>query len=100
MNEFKYKVGDKLVCIKEHNYESSYGTHKHLKGNIYEVLNLRKIDKLIYIKTEEKYAKFPFSEGIWFTLGGKNFSARKKVSEYFISIAEWRDKQINSILDD
>ena len=92
------KKGDKVFCIKEQEYIfGGNRKHTHLRGNIYEVLNIRVSDKLLYIQTQENYNDS--IDGLWFSLDDNNHN-RKIFSDYFITLAEWRDKQIDSILKD
>lgn len=84
------KVGHKFICNKEHNiYENTKLYHVFGKDEIVEVVEIRDY--------REQY-----------TLGCKT-SLRSDVlyldieeilNEKFLTIAEWRDQQINSILDD
>jgi hypothetical protein len=91
------KKGDKVFCIKEQEYIFYDGNrYTHLRGNIYEVLNIRVSDKILFIQTQENYNDI---NGLWFSLDDNNHY-RKTFSDYFITLAEWRDKQIDSILED
>lgn len=79
-----YKQGDKLICIKE--YPSS------LKIGI----------SGIGFKIDEKYEIFAiFGETIWITsfCGYAYDFSQKAVMEFFQTLAEYREQQINSILN-
>jgi hypothetical protein len=51
-------------------------------------------EKTVYIGAEEQYT--PDVHGLWFNL---EYNSDRGFYDYFITLAEWRDKQINSILD-
>ena len=72
----KVKAGDKVICIK--NFK------EHMtKGNMYEVSDAIAFDVVIFSgKGDEKF---------YFT---------NCFDRYFITLAEWRNEQINSILND
>lgn len=78
------KAGDKVVCIKSTNLNNH---ENFIKGNIYEIYqaNIYQAnitDVHIYIKP-----------------GGVKFFINN-FDKYFITLAEWREQQINSILDE
>jgi hypothetical protein len=98
-------VGNKVVCMQEHVYYRSGNKSEpltHKQGNIYEVCKYDESDNTIYIKAEESYVNI---NGLWFSLDylPETPPFPKDVpyfKDYFVTLAEWRDKQINSILDD
>ena len=73
------KVGDKLICIEE------FGIRDYFKRN-----NVHKIDELAY-NGEIIYYKI---DNYWFTNIGSY-----KIDKYFITLAEFREKRINKILE-
>jgi hypothetical protein len=93
------KTGDKVVCIKdaeyyldEHNPDITEILYKY--GEIYTI-RVANFNDIFYINVKRNdkdsntsfYLEEPIDE--W-----------NKFSDYFITLAEWRDKQINSILDE
>jgi hypothetical protein len=84
------KKGDKLVCIKNV-YHYEYGHINFKKGSVYEIAGVCNdgVCNSYLIYTEDKT--------------GASISFDKKSTVYntnFISLAEWREQQINSILED
>ena len=85
------KEGDKVLCIKNFNNNSQ----KFIVGNFYEVLHFSKntrkqIDQhyqQIYIKGE---ISNNYGGGFWFY---SNFD------DFFITMAEYREQQMKSILE-
>jgi hypothetical protein len=95
------KAGDKVVCMQEHIFYRGGGTDMpltHKQGKCYEVFKYDTSDETVYINAEEQYA--PDVHGLWFNLNHCNNGDRSFLRNYFITLAEWRDKQINSILDE
>ena len=96
------KKGDKVVCVREHIYYRSGNKAEpltHKQGNIYNTTKYDSSDNTIYIKAEESYG------GLWFSLDylPETPPFPKDVpyfNYFFILLSEWRDKQINSILND
>jgi hypothetical protein len=81
------KVGQKLVCIQDFNIEI-FGVASDLiykKGDICEV--------------ESIDVKFAYPYFLRFENETNNFSY-EEITKYFITLAEWREKQIDSILED
>jgi len=93
------KQGDKVVCMHEHIFYRGGGTSTpitHKKGNFYDVCKYDSFDKTVYIGAEEQYSSDV--NGLWFNL--YNSHDRDCFYDYFITLAEWRDKQIDSVLDE
>jgi hypothetical protein len=91
------KEGDKVVCVREHIFYRGGGTDApltHKQGKCYEVFKYDPSDETVYINAEEQYA------GLWFNLNHRNNGDISCLRNYFITLAEWRDKQIESILDE
>jgi hypothetical protein len=84
------KVGTKVFCIEDVFFPNSNKKY-FANGSQYEIKNVS-IDEY----TNNYYVDI---YGCYFYLEDKNRSY-KKFSEHFITIAEWRDKQINKILED
>jgi hypothetical protein len=80
------KPGDKVICIKDIIYSDNTF---YFKNQSYEVTKVT--ERYIDLKNGEIrigfYLDIPIEE--W-----------RKFSEHFISLAEWREQQINSILED
>ena len=76
------KVGDKVFCIKD--FENSH--QKFIAGKLYEIHHNIK-ERETYVLGEFKHE---FGNGYWFY---GNFS------EYFTTLAEFREQQIKTILD-
>ena len=72
----------KLICIKTYILGERI---ENKKGEVYEYY-ITSDKEGIWVESEDGYSSTLF-----------NYNA---INEYFISMAEWRDKQINSILDD
>ena len=92
------KKGDKVICIKDAYYldieDPTCGLELFYKlGEIYEVNNVFKRNSYVDIKRNDNnsstgfYLDDPIEE--WY-----------KFSDYFMTLAEWRNKQIDSILED
>ena len=77
MIECKYKVGDKLFCHKEFLVEK----------NIYEIGDTIIIHDIDY--------KEPYQID-----AGEELFSVEEINDNFISLAEWREFQIESILND
>lgn len=78
MKKSKKEKAIKVICIKECHIQASYVHHNCKIGEI-------------FLNYEDE---FYFNEklvGIWNCIG---------IEEYFLPIAEYRDKQIDSILND
>ena len=95
----KYKKGDKLLCIKNLVYagDEFYFT----SGKYYEISNAPISGHEIFIQTIHKYV--PIYRGLWFKTQKNEHSSGYSfhfLVDYFISLAEWREQQINSILNE
>jgi hypothetical protein len=93
------KKGDKVICIRDYSYISPYdGLVSSFKsGNIYEIIDID--HKAYYISADINNNALSIYNGIWFssTTAANNL---EKFESHFITLAEWRDKQINLILDE
>jgi hypothetical protein len=86
--------GDTVFCIKSF----SITGQKFYKGKSYEIDCYYENYEIIQVYIlGEIFNKS--GGGYWFRLNGK-IVHNNKFSDYFMTMAEWRDKQINSILDD
>ena len=97
----KIKQGDKVVCIKEHIHYRTNGTSiplTHKIGNFYDVKAYDPSDETLYISAEEYYSDD--EHGLWFNLKSSANNDRDYFYNYFITLAEWRDRQIDSIFED
>ena len=87
------KVGDKLVCIKDFAYQT--GGEKFiyiLKNEVFEIEDV--FDSCLYLKSNDFVSRIRISliikeEPIWVS----------KFEGYFVTLAEFREKRINSILE-
>ena len=94
------KEGDKVVCMQEHIYHKNNTIITHKKGGIYNVFIHDSSDNTMYITSEEGH-----DSGLWFS---SEYLPETPpfpkdipyVHDHFITLAEWRDRQINSILND
>ena len=95
------KKGDKVICIKDAYYTVSLKPELLYKcGEIYEINKINNIvmDDSYYTYIDiKRNDKKDASTG--FYLDNK-IEEWYKFSDYFITLAEWREKQINSILND
>ena len=76
------KKGDELICIKNITHYTT-GAIRFIEGKYYEVMDIR--DGEIWLIPEDEDRKC--------YIGGDR-------TDRFLTLAEWRDKQINSILDE
>ena len=85
------KVGDKFICIKVHNIYSHNNTkiyHPFEEGEAVEIVQDRlTLEYTLGCKTSLRFDIF------W-------LDVEELLNENFLSIAEWRNKQIDSILED
>jgi hypothetical protein len=89
MIDFQYKVGTKLMCIKTFHLGDDPTCTRYTKGICIEI---------IYISQEGKY--FPIEAVLLPQRHHNMLFSIKEIQDNFISIAEWREEQINSILND
>jgi len=74
--------GDKVICIKDL-FINEFSTFTILtKGNLYEIEDV--YNKTFWVMTNDRLRAFNV----------------ESFSKYFITLAEWREQQINSILDE
>lgn len=86
------KAGDKVVCIKddEHVYSTRKSTYR--EGVTYEVLYTGE-SGAVCIKCDDGGFDIYF-------IHRQLRSIARIFSDYFILLAEWREKQIKSVIDD
>jgi hypothetical protein len=84
--------GDSVICIKDHCYNLYYFIRT---GNKYEIIDSG--NDSVYIKVD--FNKNKRYEGLWFSFIEEQGNL-KKFSDYFITIAEYREQQIKTVLDD
>jgi len=94
--------GDLVVCIKDAVYDINCETPTGItetlykKGEFYEINEIKIIDdKNLYVDIKRKDKDS--STGFWQLAQIEEWY---KFDEYFITLADWRDKQIDSILND
>lgn len=94
------KVGDKVVCIKDYSYKHSDTlTNSYKSGKLYEILKIYENINGVYISADLSSEEYHYV-GVWFSMKSNKYTDFDDFDDYFLTIAEWRDKQINSILDD
>ena len=90
--------GTELICIKDYSYKVGLGdtdSRSFSIGRIYKILNVEQ-NGCVYIEAdliEERYT----NKGLRFSLMGDTLNTRY-LYDYFITLAEWRDSQIEEIL--
>jgi hypothetical protein len=82
--------GDKVICIKDWSFDEQ----EYKKDIIYEIDDTNKTYG-IYIKGENYISRDEY--GYWFCFKKDYYN---NFPDYFITLAEWRQQQINSILDE
>jgi hypothetical protein len=92
MIDFKYKPGDKLVCFQDFFLEPILGDTISPEPD-YVVGDMITI-KSVYAKSNTPFPIYGDYKG------EEHLFTIKEITDNFISIAEWRDNQINSILND
>ena len=94
-----YKIGDTLVCICDFSFEWDVAMYSNKKGNKYRIRDIRtEINKELSYCIEVDKTSTGGLAGIWFNSVERYH--KPFFSKHFISLAEWRDKQIESILND
>ena len=84
------KAGDKVVCIEDYNsFIFDVIKQKYIKGKIYKIIDING-EYDIYIEGEIKNKNGWI--GHWFYTNS--------FSKYFIPLAEYREQQIKSVLDE
>ena len=93
------KKGTELVCIKDYSYEvrENVDTRSFSIGRIYKILSLDKNGTSVYIEAD-LIEERDTNNGLRFSLMGDTLNTRY-LYDYFITLAEWRDSQIDKILD-
>jgi hypothetical protein len=81
------KAGDKVICIKL-DYMTSDGILHQLDFSIGEIYVVGSANNLIAIR------------GYGWAFGINDSNCIREFKDYFITLAEWREQQINSILND
>jgi hypothetical protein len=92
------KVGDKVICIKNLSFKGKNQNEcSYITGNKYEITRLYPPinSKLIYVRTDIPVYNSDFRFRV-----DRETHLTKLFSDYFITLAEWREQQINSILDE
>ena len=84
------KKGDIVFCIKDFAIANQF----FFKSKCYEVAEVS-LANHFYIKGENYINNAQY--GHWFKLETKHYN---NFSDYFITLAEWREQQINLILDE
>lgn len=89
----KYKIGDKFVCIKTDfinlNNEKSEISDK-VVGEIYTISNSDRVFK----------GHIVFDNYLYWLEYNSDHCIMRVFEDHFVSLAEWREKQIDSILND
>jgi hypothetical protein len=67
-------------------------------GNEYEIKTIENGGKSVYIKSDTNF-EAKTMDGLRFMFG-ESVGESKNFFDYFVTLAEWRDKQIDKILND
>jgi hypothetical protein len=90
------KQGDKVLCIKDF---ISKDEKSYIKGNLYEVVMIHNLH--LRIVTIQNYVeKTPTGTSTQINFFSIGHSSMNNFYEYFITLAEWRNQQIDKILED
>ena len=93
------KVGDKVICISEVSLNIYNQERRSFKiGEVCEVVKYAE-NTFEYVK-DAKYVQLRGNTDSLFFYLDKPIRQWKNFSDHFITMAEWREQQINSILDD
>ena len=97
------KKGDKVICIKDHTYHGELTIRSFSVGKQYEILTIEKLKESEIVKSYYIEADMTnpddFNSGLRF-MCEKEVGAAKCFKDYFITLAEWRQQQIDKILED
>jgi hypothetical protein len=80
------KAGDKIICDKQYSHGSEY---VYNECDVYNVIEAKWRSSVYPVYAEHEDKKYP-AHGF----------TEKELENNWITLAEWRDKQINSILND
>ena len=95
------KVGDIVICIKDHLYENkNYNTYSYTTNHGYIIKAVEEFAYYIEADTKnEAGIKIENSWGIRFSTIKEDMNI-KKFGDYFITLAEYREQQMKIILDE
>ena len=97
------KEGDIVVCIKDYAYVSKLfngkdaNIYSYTTNRQYKILTIGKDGKYFYIEADIKIESN--NKGLRFSTKEELVNV-KKFGNYFITLADWREQQINNILND
>ena len=94
--------GEKFFCIKDYT-DDTYHVQQHFSGKLYKLSQIDKNFKngiiRVYMAGEIFFS--PTEYGRWYKLSESDNSAIiPYFYDHFITLAEFREQQLNSILDD
>lgn len=90
------KQGDKVLCIKDF---ISKDEKSFIKGNLYEVVMIHNLNLRI-VTIQNSVEKTPTGTSTQINFFSIGHSPMDNFYEYFITLAEWRENQIDKILED
>jgi hypothetical protein len=91
------KEGDKVICIKDFVYQGYHANMLHYtEGKLYEISRYDKKDKTVRVLSDEG------EQGVWFKIIVVHEQSEIKVfiGNTFILMADYREQQIKSVLDE
>ena len=90
--------GTKVICVKDFidKDASRHNIQEHLFGRFYEVSIIE--PTRVYINGEKNYSLNQY--GRWFKLSDNDYLNTPLFYDHFITLAEFREQQLNSILDE
>jgi hypothetical protein len=95
------KEGDKVICKKDHSFKQGKFIWSFTSGKEYEIKTLENkhpIYHYVYIKSDINFESYNHN-GLRFALY-EEIRQTKLFSDYFLTLAEWRQQQIDKILEE
>lgn len=91
---------NKVICIKSYKYyKPDRLRHKFFtEGKQYD-MSIEADGAACYIVSDANYMVNTIDNGLRFYFDGKHGNC-EKFGDYFMTLAEWREKQINTIFED
>jgi len=85
--------GDKLICIKPYIFRQK---EYYTQGKEYEILSIG--HKTLYVQSNLYGGTW--QGAMWFSRVEVSIVGNRNLVEYFITLAEWREQQIKSVIDE
>ena len=92
----KIKKGDKVICIKDYIFEGKYTIKSYSIGKQYEIVKVENDGESYYVEADMSIHD-DLNCGLRFYYE-KEIGNSKCFKNFFVTLAEWRDRQIDSIL--